>query len=331
MFLSRILCPPRFKELLLSYRKTIWGAALLEVGLILCYLEYVALRTDTQFFYSGDHHWSNSVDLAGCQLSRFNFLVTQDLERWLNTLNPETPTYDYLSGHLDRQVWNFAVATAGVTHLGEDLGGLVKDLGFWEDIPPWELSELTRFRLLRWGILGAAAGLLFYLFYLKCRTPPGSFVAPTDTSLRNLVRTYQKLLVVVSLGEWFLLMGVYDSVFVVFEGNLYGGNLSGGRPLVEEITSRLNRSEGFVREDISGFLELVPPDTFDYDYLSGHLDRQVWNFAVATAGVTHLGEDLGGLPFWGPDVAARGILLRVLRRGALVVFLGLGCYLWVRR
>ena len=157
MFLSRILCPPRFKELLLSYRKTIRGAALLEVGLILCYLEYVALRTDTQFFYSGDHHWSNSVDLAGCQLSRFNFLVTQDLERWLNTLNPETPTYDYLSGHLDRQVWNFAVATAGVTHLGEDLGGLP----FWG---PDVAARGILLRVLRRGALVVFLGLGCYLW-----------------------------------------------------------------------------------------------------------------------------------------------------------------------
>jgi hypothetical protein len=289
MFLNRIFCKLDSKELLLSYRKTMWGVLLLEVGLLLCYLECLALRTDTQCFYSGDHHWTNSVNLAGCQLRRFNVLVIEDLTGWLTTLDPETPTYDYVRDHLDRQTWNFTVATTGVAHLGGELAGVVEDLGFWEDTPWWELSELTRFRLLRWGILTGGFFFLFYLFYLKCWTPPGSPVSPQNTSLVNLLRTYQKVLLVFSLGEWFFLVELYDSVFVSLERYLYGGNLYGGRPLVEEITLKLTRAERFVREDISGFLGLVPVDTIDYQYLSDHLDRQTWNFTVATTGVAHLG------------------------------------------
>jgi len=331
MFLNRIFRPVNSKELFLSYRKTMWGVLLLEVGLVLLYLEWVALRNDTQFLYSGDHHWSNSVNLAGCQLRRFNVLVIEDLTGWLTTLDPETPTYDYVRGQLDRQTWNFTVATAGVTHLGGELTGLIEDLSFWEDPPWWELSDLTRFRLLRWIILGGVFLFLLYLFYLKCWTPPGSLVSAQNVHLLKLLKTYQKVLLLLALGEWFFLVEVYDSLFGVFQRYLFRGDLPGGVPLGEEIISRLNKAESFVREDIDGFLGLVAPDTFDYEYLSGHLDRQVWNFKVATAGVTHLGGELAEFPPQVTNVIVTSMLARLLRRGALVGFIGLGLYLWFRR
>jgi hypothetical protein len=172
---------------------------------------------------------------------------------------------------------------------------------------------------------------LLYLFYLKCWTPPGSLVSAQNVHLLKLLKTYQKILLLLALGEWFFLVEVYDSLFGVFQRYLFRGDLPGGVPLGEEIISRLNKAESFVREDIDGFLGLVAPDTFDYEYLSGHLDRQVWNFKVATAGVTHLGGELAEFPPQVTNVIVTSMLARLLRRGALVGFIGLGLYLWFRR